>query len=80
MTYFVYMLLCAGGSYYTGVAVDVDQRFAKHLIGKGASYTRSHKPIRIVYSQVLPDKGSALRREHEIKQLSHSAKRDLALI
>lgn len=80
MPYFVYMLLCMDGSYYTGVAVDVTERFAKHVSGRGASYTRSHPPVKIVYTEELPDKGSALRREHELKKLSHSAKRSLATL
>lgn len=76
--YFVYMLLCADGSYYTGSTDDVSKRFIKHLSGKGASYTRSHKPVKVVYSEELPDKSSALRREHELKQLSHTQKSYLA--
>lgn len=80
MSYFVYMLLCTDGSYYTGVAVDVKERFAKHVSGKGASYTRSHKPVKIVYTEELPDRGTALRREHELKKLSHSAKQALVTV
>lgn len=74
MPYFVYMLLCTDGSYYTGVAVDVKKRFTKHVSGKGANYTRSHPPVKIVYTEKLPDKGSALHREHELKRLAHAEK------
>lgn len=80
MSYFVYMVLCEDGSYYTGSSDDVDKRFATHLSGKGASYTRSHKPIKVVYTEELSDKSSALKREHELKKLTHKQKARLALI
>lgn len=79
MTYFVYMLLCVDGSFYLGSTNNVEKRFTAHLVGHGASYTRSHKPIRVVYSEELIDKSSALRREHELKQLTHSQKAALLL-
>ena len=80
MSYFVYMLLCADGSFYTGSTDDVSRRFAKHLSGKGASYTRSHTPLKVVYSEALPDKSSALKREAVLKKLSHAQKVELTLI
>jgi Predicted endonuclease containing a URI domain len=76
-TFSVYILECADGSLYTGYAADVRQRFLLHCSGKGAKYTRSHKPVRIVYEEILPDKPSALRREAAIKRLSHRKKEDL---
>lgn len=80
MSYFVYMVLCEDGSFYTGSTDNVSKRFTKHVSGKGASYTRSHKPIKVVYTEELPDKSSALRREHELKKLTHKQKARLALI
>ncbi|MFH2085755.1 MAG: GIY-YIG nuclease family protein [bacterium] len=74
MSYFVYMLICEDGSYYLGSTNDVNKRFAAHLAGRGASYTRSHKPIKIVYREELSDKSNALRREHELKKLTHVQK------
>ncbi|KKU46752.1 MAG: hypothetical protein UX64_C0002G0008 [Microgenomates group bacterium GW2011_GWC2_46_7] len=74
MSYFVYMLLCEGGSYYLGTTNNIAKRFQAHLAGKGASYTRSHKPLKVVYQEELPDKGSALSREHTLKKLSHAQK------
>jgi len=74
------MLKCAGGSFYIGSTDDVERRFAKHMQGKGASYTRSHKPLQIVYTEELLDKSSALKREHELKKLIHSEKAKLALV
>ena len=80
MSYFVYMLLCADGSYYLGSTNDVARRFAAHISGKGASYTRSHQPVKIVYTEELTDKSTALRREHELKQLTHVQKQRLILL
>ena len=80
MSYFVYMLLCADESYYLGSTNDVQKRFKAHLSGKGASYTRSHKPVRVVYFEELVDKSTALRREHELKKLTHLQKIALSLI
>jgi putative endonuclease len=77
MTYFVYMLLCEDGSIYTGITNNLVRRFRMHQLGRGGAYTRSHKPIRLIYQEELSDKGSALRREYAIKQLSHADKRNL---
>ncbi len=78
MSYFIYMLLCADTSFYLGSTNDVQKRFAAHVAGKGANYTRSHHPVKVVYQEELPDKSAALRREAELKKLSHKAK--LALL
>ncbi|MCE7898412.1 MAG: GIY-YIG nuclease family protein [bacterium] len=75
--YWVYVLICEGNNYYTGVAKDVGKRFAIHLSGRGAKYTRSFPPIRIAYSEQCLDKSSALKREHEIKKLTHKEKAKL---
>jgi len=74
MPYWVYMLRCEDGSFYTGTALDVERRFQAHLQGKGAKYTRSRKPLEIVYREELPDKSAALRREIFIKRLTHTEK------
>ena len=76
--WFVYMLECADGSLYTGIAVDVQKRFAAHQAGKGAKYTRGRGPLRLVYSNECEDHSHALHRELEIKKLSREEK--LALI
>ena len=80
MSYFVYMLKCVDGSFYLGSTDDVEKRFRVHLNGKGARYTRSHKPIKIVYREKLSDKSSALKREAELKKLSHVQKFNLTLV
>ena len=78
MAYWVYILRCADGTLYTGIAADVDKRAAVHNRGRGAKYTRSRLPVEVVYREACPDKGAALRREYRIKQLSRPQK--LALI
>lgn len=77
MSYFVYMLLCQDGSFYIGSTDEVQKRFAKHQLGKGASYTRSHKPVKVVYTEELVDKSAALKREYVLKQLTHEQKAKL---
>lgn len=79
MGYFVYMLLCSDGSYYTGITNDLDKRWAAHMSGGGAKYTRSHPPVKLVYREEFPDRGSALKRELELKKLTHNQKLALLL-
>ena len=76
--WFVYLIECEDGSLYTGVAVDVDKRYAAHAAGKGARYTRSHPPARLLARFPHPDRSSALKAEYAIKQLSAGEKRALA--
>ena len=74
----VYVLSCKGGTLYTGVAKDVNARFEMHCQGKGAAYTRSHPPERIVYREDGLTRSQALIREARVKAMSRTAK--LALI
>lgn len=76
--WYVYMLRCADDSLYTGIAADVEKRFAAHKSGCGAKYTRSHPPVAIVYREMCADKGAALRREAAIKKLPRAEKLKLA--
>ena len=66
--YFVYILLCKDGSLYTGLTNDVAKRFKDHLDGHGAKYTKSHKPVKIIYQEQFSTKSEALVREAEIKK------------
>ena len=77
MAWFVYLIECTDGSLYTGIAVDVDARYAKHASGKGARYTRSHPPARLLASFEYPDRSAATIAEHRIKKLSAPEKREL---
>lgn len=72
--YFVYMILCRDGSLYTGSTNDVENRFRDHLEGKGARYTKSHKPEKIVYKKSFTNKSKALKREAEIKSWTKAKK------
>ena len=70
----VYILRCADGTFYTGVAADVEKRTALHNAGLGAKYTRGRGPVQPVYRELCPDRSAALRREAAIKKLTHSQK------
>ena len=76
---FAYILRCADGSYYCGWTNDLSRRLAAHNSGRGSRYTRSRLPVRMVYVEELPDRNSAMRREAELKKLSHSEKEMLAV-
>lgn len=78
MPYFVYILECLDKSLYTGITTDIERRFKEHLLGKGASYTRSHKPVKILFKERHKNRGSALKREFQIKGWGKTKK--LALI
>ncbi|KAF0811717.1 hypothetical protein IGB42_03876 [Andreprevotia sp. IGB-42] len=77
MAWYVYLLECRDGSIYTGVAVDVAKRFALHLAGKGARYTRARPPRRLLMVIEYPDRSAALKAEYAIKQLPAASKRAL---
>ena len=77
MSYYVYLILCQDGSYYTGHTRNVEDRFAQHESGRGARYTRIHKPKKVVHVEEYQSRKEAVRREREIKTLSHKAKRRL---
>ena len=65
--WYAYILLCSDNSLYTGYSDDPQKRFLDHKNGKGARYTRSHKPLRIIYTEQLETKSEAMKREREIK-------------
>ena len=65
----VYILECGDGSLYTGITNDLAQRLVRHQSGRGAAYTRSRRPVRVVYSEKAKGKGPALSREAAIKKL-----------
>lgn len=75
--YYVYILLCEDGSYYTGYSNNPAHRFVEHLRGRGARYTRMHRPRSMVYLQRHRTRRAAIIRERRIKALTHDAKRRL---
>ena len=77
MPYYVYILLCKDGSYYTGHVKDVRCQVERHKKGQGARYRRMHEPEKIVYMEEFDSRNEAMKREREIKSLSHSKKQQL---
>jgi putative endonuclease len=78
--HFVYMLKCADGTLYTGYARDLKKRVSEHN-GKskieGAKYTRSRRPVKLLYHEELESRSQAQQREYAIKQLSRPQKQQL---
>lgn len=75
--WYVYLIECRDGSLYTGISTDVGRRYAEHVAGTGARYTRAHPPHRLLASFPHPDRAAASRAEHAIKQLTPARKRAL---
>ncbi|HXE41213.1 MAG TPA: GIY-YIG nuclease family protein [Azonexus sp.] len=76
--WFLYLIECTDGSIYTGITVDVAARYAAHLEGRGARYTRSHPPLRLLASEAYADRSAASKAEYRVKLLSAAQKRALA--
>jgi uncharacterized protein (TIGR02453 family) len=74
MTWFVYIARCGDGTLYTGVTTDPARREALHNTGRGAAYTRSRRPVRLVHREMVASRGEALRREAAIKRLDREQK------
>jgi putative endonuclease len=74
----VYILECADGSLYTGIARNLDERIAAHNNGTGAKYTRGRRPVKLVYQENATSRSIALRREITIKKLPRADKLRLA--
>ncbi|HLS82686.1 MAG TPA: GIY-YIG nuclease family protein [Steroidobacter sp.] len=68
--WWLYLLACRDGRTYAGIALDVDARFAAHLSGKGARFTRANPPLKVLGAQAFPTKSQALRAEYALKQLT----------
>lgn len=68
--YFTYIAECSDGTFYTGYTNDIQKRQQAHNEGRGARYTKSRLPIKIVYQEEFKNRSEAMRREYEIKQLN----------
>lgn len=77
MPFYCYILECADGTFYTGWTTDPPRREKQHNAGKGARYTSTRRPVRLVYIEEQPDKISALKRELAIKALKRDQKKKL---
>ena len=65
---FVYIVQCNDGSLYTGWTVDVERRVKQHNVGRGAKYTRLHRPVKLAYAEEQPTRSAAMKREAAIKK------------
>ena len=76
MDWTVYIVRCADGTLYTGIAVDVARRVEEHNSNnvQGASYTRGRRPVVLAYQEPAESRSAAAKREYEIKQLSRKEK------
>jgi len=77
MPYYVYVIECVDGTFYTGYTKDLDARLRLHVNGKGARYTRMHKPLKLVYTEELDCRLDAMRKERKLKKLRHRQKLEL---
>jgi putative endonuclease len=80
-SWIVYIVRCADGTLYTGIAKDVMRRVEEHNSSNllAASYTRARRPVVLVYQETTPTRSTASKREYEIKQLSRADKEALLL-
>ncbi len=74
MKYYLYILQTQDDTLYCGIARDVKKRFLEHLSGKGAKYTRAHKPVKIVYTKEFENRSEAQKEEYRIKHLTKEEK------
>lgn len=70
----LYVVECADGSYYTGIAKDVEKRVEAHNTGKGAKYTATHGPVKLLFQEAQASYSVALQREYQIKTLPKDRK------
>lgn len=75
-SWFLYLLECKNGAYYAGITNNLDARFAAHVSGKGAKYTRANPPVKIIASKIYPDRSAASVAEAQLKQLPRQHKLD----
>lgn len=73
-SFYVYILLTEDNTLYCGYTDDIERRFKLHCEGKGAKYTRSHKPVKIVYTKEFATKIEAQKEEYRIKHLPKKEK------
>ena len=72
--WYMYVLRCGDGSFYTGMTNDVERRLSEHQSGHGGRYTRSHQPVALVGVWGYPDRSEAMSAEAHFKKLRHSEK------
>ncbi len=75
--WYLYILECGDYSLYTGITNNLEKRIKQHRLGKGAKYTRSHLPVRLVYFQKMESRSCASKMENKVKKLSRIKKLEL---
>lgn len=76
--YYLYILKCADKTLYTGITVDLERRIKEHNDSKlGAKYTRTRRPVKLVFSKKFRNRSSASKAENRIKNLSRNEKLEL---
>lgn len=74
----LYIVRCADGALYTGIATDVEKRIAEHAAGvRGAKFLRGRGPLEIVFTETVGDRASALRLEYRVKRLTRAQKLEI---
>ncbi|RIK31350.1 MAG: hypothetical protein DCC56_03970 [Anaerolineae bacterium] len=74
---YCYIVQCSDGTYYTGWTLDPHKRIEIHNKGRGAKYTRTRLPVKLVYVEEQPDRASAMKRERAIKKMTREEKQKL---
>lgn len=74
---YTYIVKCSDGTFYTGWTTNIEKRIEVHNSGKGAKYTKSRRPVELVYREEFKTKEEAMRREYEIKQMTRKKKEEL---
>ena len=74
---YTYIVKCSDGTFYTGWTNNLEKRIRDHNDGKGAKYTKSRRPVELVYYETFSQQEDAMRREYAIKQLNRAGKRKL---
>lgn len=70
----LYLLECRNGAWYAGITNRLDARYAAHVAGTGANYTRANPPVRVLASRAYPDRSAASRAEAQLKRLPRAKK------
>lgn len=74
-SWYIYIVECCDGSFYTGITTDIDRRLLEHNFSfKAAKYTRSRRPVKLVYKEVSQNRSTASKREYQIKKMKRKDK------
>jgi putative endonuclease len=75
MSWHTYILICADGTYYTGITTDLTRRVEEHnSTPKGSRYTAARRPVKLIHKEVYANRSLASQREYAIKQMSRGEK------